>query len=86
MNSFFEMKVDALGRVTIPSRVRRVLNIERNETVIMNYDMEKLEVRKKDTKLIDNCIHNILSVADNSEDLTITAYRQLQDILAKLQK
>ena len=86
MNSFYEAKLDSVGRLTIPVRVRKVLDIERNGTVILNFDNEKLEVRKKDYCSLSNSVNNILNAADDSEDLTISEYRQLQEILAKLQK
>lgn len=85
MNSFFEMNVDGLGRVTIPARVRRILGIDIHSKVVINFDNEKLEIRKKDANLINNSINNILNVTNNSEELTVSEYKQLEEILSKLE-
>lgn len=82
--SMLKVRVDALGRVTIPVKVRRMLNIEFEDYVYMSTDGTTIKIFKKDKNELTNRIKYIEEVAGDSEDITVSEYRQLCEIMNKL--
>ncbi len=82
--SMLRVKVDLLGRVTIPVKVRRMLNIDCEDYVYMSTDGASVKIFKKDKKELENHIKYIEETASDSEDITINEYRQLCEIMNKL--
>lgn len=82
--SMITVKVDALGRITVPVKVRRMLGIECEEYVYMSTNGRELKIFKLDKNELANHIKYIMETASDSEDITITEYRQLCEIMSKL--
>jgi bifunctional DNA-binding transcriptional regulator/antitoxin component of YhaV-PrlF toxin-antitoxin module len=82
--SMLRVKVDALGRVTIPVKVRRMLGIEFEDYVYMSTDGMSIKIFKRDKKELESRIKYIENIASDSEDITINEYRQLCEIMNKL--
>ena len=82
--SMLRVKVDALGRVTLPVKVRKMLGIDYEDFVYMTSDGVSLKIFKRDNKELQAHIKYIEEVASDSEDITISEYRLLCDIMNKL--
>lgn len=78
------LKVDQLGRITIPIGVRRNLGIIEGKRVDVRYDNEKLEVLKASSKDINGSIEDIERAAKENKGVTANEYKQLKEILNKL--
>lgn len=82
--SMITVKVDALGRITVPVKVRRMLGIECEEYVYMSTNGRELKIFKLDKNELANHINYVMETASDSEDITINEYRQLCEIMSKL--
>lgn len=82
--SILTVKVDELGRVTLPARIRRMLGIECKEEVYISTNGREVKIFKQDKNELANYIRYIEETASDSEDITINEYRQLCEIMSKL--
>lgn len=82
--SMITVKVDALGRIPVPVKVRRMLGIECEEYVYMSTNGRELKIFKLDKNELANHINYVMETASDSEDITINEYRQLCEIMSKL--
>jgi AbrB family looped-hinge helix DNA binding protein len=79
-----KLKVDDLGRVTIPKPVRKMLRIkERNEIYVM-YDNTKLIIPKVNDLDISESIGDVIRVASDSGAITNKEFSELNKIMDKL--
>lgn len=78
------LKVDQLGRITIPIGVRRNLGIIEGKRVDVRYDNEKLEVLKASSIDINGSIEDIERAAKENKGVTANEYKKLKEILNKL--
>ena len=79
-----KLKVDDLGRVTIPKPVRKMLRIkERNEIYVM-YDNTKLIIPKVNDLDISESIGDVIRVASDSSAITNKEFSELNKIMDKL--
>lgn len=79
------VKVDSAGRVTIPATTRRILDIKLGEYVCMSSDGECIKIFKHDKEELRRHIKYIEGIANDSENITITEYKQLCEIMNKLE-
>ena len=79
-----ELRVDQLGRITIPINVRRNLGIQEGKKVAVRYDNEKLEILKAGSMDIKESIEDIERAASNNKKITDDELIQLNEILNKL--
>ena len=82
--SFRRMKVDNLGRVTIPVDIRRRLDIDEFDFLEVSCDGECVRFQKEDSTELDKKIKGVLVAAKESYKLTGTDYEVLKEILGKL--
>lgn len=82
--SMLKVKMDALGRVTLPVKLRRMLGMEVLDYVYMTTDGASIKIFKRDKKELQAHINYIAEVASDSEDISISEYRVLCDIMNKL--
>ena len=82
--SMLKVKMDALGRVTLPVKLRRMLGMEVLDYVYMTTDGVSIKIFKRDKKELQAHIRYIEETASDSEDITINEYRQLCEIMNKL--
>lgn len=79
-----KLKVDDLGRVTIPKPVRKMLRIkERNEIYVM-YDNTKLIIPKVNDLDISESIGDVIRAASDSGAITNKEFSELNKIMDKL--
>ena len=79
-----KLKVDDLGRVTIPKPVRKMLRIkERNEIYVM-YDNTKLIIPKVNDLDISESIGDVIRAASDSSAITNKEFSELNKIMDKL--
>lgn len=80
----FRVKVDNLGRVTIPIEIRRKLGIGELEFVEAACDGECVKFYKKDNTELDKIIRGILLEAKENKKVKDEDYKILERILGKL--
>ena len=78
------LKVDVLGRVTIPKHVRKMLGIDGKDRVEVMYDNTQLIIPKVDVLEIGNSMDKIMNIADNSGAITYNEFVKLNEIFDKL--
>ena len=78
------LRVDQLGRITIPINVRRDLGIEEGKRVNVRYDNKKLEILRAGNMDIIESIEDIERAARDNNGVTDREFIQLQEILKKL--
>ena len=74
----------ALGRVTLPVKLRRMLGMEVLDYVYMTTDGASIKIFKRDKKELLAHIKYIEETASDSENISISEYRQLCEIMNKL--
>lgn len=82
--SMLMVRVDDLGRVTIPARIRRMLGIKCKECVYISTDGLSVKIVKQDKNELANHIKYIEENANDSENITINEYKILCEIMSKL--
>ena len=82
--SMLKVKMDALGRVTLPVKLRRMLGMEVLDYVYMTTDGASIKIFKRDKKELLAHIKYIEETASDSENISISEYRQLCEIMNKL--
>lgn len=85
-NNSIKVKVDSLGRIVIPVKYRKVLNIYEHDLINLEFDNNKLIIYKPDTGCVRTQIEEIKNVAYDSACITSKEYVELCDILDKLYK
>lgn len=80
----YKMKVDDVGRVTIPIEIRRQLGIEPFDYVEATCDGMSVIYQKEDATELDVKICSLLMAAKDNYKLTNTDYDVLKEILGKL--
>lgn len=83
MNNAFKVKVDSLGRVTIPIEIRRHLGIKPLEKINVVCDGERVIVFKNETEL-DKQIRELMVGLEGTSKLSNKEYDTLCEILEKL--
>ena len=78
------LKVDVLGRVTIPKHVRKMLGIDERHLIDVMYDETQLIIPKVDVLEIGNSMDKIMNIADNSSAITYNEFVKLNEIFDKL--
>ena len=79
------LKVDALGRVTIPKDIRRMLGIDGKNRVVVEHDMTKLIIHKADVlNDVDESMDEVLRMAGNSHSISNKEFDELNEIFDKL--
>ena len=83
MENAFRVKVDALGRVTIPIEIRRLLGINTLEHVNVLCNGKSLTIFKNETNL-DRKIRELLGAVEGTNKITNVEHDTLCEILDKL--
>lgn len=79
------LKLDGLGRITIPKDIRRMLGIDGKNRVVVEHDMTKLVIHKADVlSKIDDIMDEVLRVAGNSYVISNKEFEELNEIFDKL--
>lgn len=84
MGAIMEMKIDDIGRVTIPKKIRHALDFQPNDRVEFTINEDKLELRKKNPSVLNKNINYVLNEAKNAEVLSRSEFEQLEKILDKI--
>lgn len=82
-----KIKVDELGRITIPIGIRRMFNIQTKSSIEIEYDNEELVIKsnrieRKFKKEMDD----VLDMSLKSYSITKSEYDELKRILNKVLK
>ena len=86
MRNAIELKVDPLGRITIPSQYRKALGMYGGEIVKMEYKDRQLIVWKPSKTDLEMHIDNLMCAAKESKAITEVEYAELELISKKLVK
>jgi AbrB family looped-hinge helix DNA binding protein len=86
MKSAIELKIDPLGRITIPSPYRKALGMHGGEKVKMQYKDNKLVVWKPTKTDLEMYIDKLMIIARESNSLNEIEYMELKMITEKLAK
>ena len=84
--SYVRVKVDDLGRVTLPIDMRRILNINPHDKLRLYFDEEARAITliKRDVTDVEKKISEVREIAGDSRILNVVEYEQLCGLLDKL--
>ena len=86
MKNAITLKVDPLGRITIPSQYRKALGMYPCESIKMEYKGNELVLWKPSKSDLEMYIDKLMHVAKKSGTLTEVEYAELEMITNKLAK
>lgn len=80
------LRMDNLGRMTIPKDIRTMLHLNGREVVDVVYDETRLVIPKVDILDIEESMDRIIKIAGNSGAITNKEFDELDCILDKLRE
>lgn len=86
MKNAITLKVDPLGRITIPSPYRKAMGVSGGDSMKMEYKDRQLIVWKPTKSDLEMCIDMLMYVAKNNGTLTDVELTELEMITNKLAK
>lgn len=78
------LKLDVLGRVTIPKDVRRMLGIDEKDRVDVMYDTTQFIIPKVNVLDIEESMDKVMRIAGNSHSISNKEFDELNEIFDKL--
>lgn len=78
------LKVDNLGRITLPVQVRKALGLQKGKYCEILWEEDKVIIPKNEVPDIDMDIKNLMLAAENSTKLTKDEVDILIDIVSTL--